>query len=433
MERLKLLCLILAMLLLACAAFAQNAQDGGKPADKPSAAKPADPKADKPSQPASPAKGAGLTGKILLPSKGSYTWWATGAAGDVLASPTSVEADSIDIKLSQPSAPKAEILVLNEKSGNVASLPAATIAKAAETKLVESDFNLVHRVKVTVRAKSDRPVRSASVVLNDEQGGRQTVLIEPADKGVATFKDVPVGKLDLKASYGDTAITQQSALEASRRSPEASLEMILPGDVPTLEDAEANKADSPKPEQPAPARSRSALSWLIPLLILAIIVAVAVLVAKNRKVTLKQVMEKAGVALEENQPVGNPAGQTAPPGLDPELVGPAPGSPPAASTPAVGLSGPRLVGVNGSYNAAIFAVAGSVASIGRDPNMDVALVDDSTASRRHARITCTDGVCTIHDEGSSNGTFVNGKKVSEQELTSGDEVQIGSTRFRFEC
>ena len=38
----------------------------------------------------------------------------------------------------------------------------------------------------------------------------------------------------------------------------------------------------------------------------------------------------------------------------------------------------------------------------------------------------------IHDVGSSNGTFVNGEKVTRRELKAGDEVRAGHTTFRVE-
>jgi pSer/pThr/pTyr-binding forkhead associated (FHA) protein len=58
---------------------------------------------------------------------------------------------------------------------------------------------------------------------------------------------------------------------------------------------------------------------------------------------------------------------------------------------------------------------------------------DSTVSRRHAVIALDGGGHVIRDQGSSNGTFVNGARVAEAPLRPGDEVSIGGTRFRFEA
>jgi hypothetical protein len=101
---------------------------------------------------------------------------------------------------------------------------------------------------------------------------------------------------------------------------------------------------------------------------------------------------------------------------------------PAAS--AMG-SGPRLVGMAGTYMGQVFPIAGA-AVIGREPTNPVPLDRDTTASRRHAQITADGGSFRIQDLGSSNGTYVNGAKVTETLLNPGDEVSIGGTRFRFE-
>lgn len=55
-------------------------------------------------------------------------------------------------------------------------------------------------------------------------------------------------------------------------------------------------------------------------------------------------------------------------------------------------------------------------------------------SRKHAKITCDDGVWKIHDLGSSNGTFVlrdDFERVDEAELTDGQEIALGNARFVF--
>jgi DNA-binding winged helix-turn-helix (wHTH) protein len=64
--------------------------------------------------------------------------------------------------------------------------------------------------------------------------------------------------------------------------------------------------------------------------------------------------------------------------------------------------------------------------VGRDSSAGVFL-DDSTVSRRHARIVVDGPNVTIEDLGSKNGTFVSGRKVEGVSVvTHGDEVQVGS-------
>jgi hypothetical protein len=60
-------------------------------------------------------------------------------------------------------------------------------------------------------------------------------------------------------------------------------------------------------------------------------------------------------------------------------------------------------------------------------------IEDSYASSRHARLYDRDGHVYIEDMNSTNGTYVNGTRVSAQQLLrSGDVVRIGDTELRFD-
>jgi pSer/pThr/pTyr-binding forkhead associated (FHA) protein len=70
--------------------------------------------------------------------------------------------------------------------------------------------------------------------------------------------------------------------------------------------------------------------------------------------------------------------------------------------------------------------------IGRDEDCDIALVQDSLASRRHAMIEFSQGEYAIKDLGSTNGTFVNGRPLAKGEkrpLEAGDVIVIGKTEI----
>lgn len=65
--------------------------------------------------------------------------------------------------------------------------------------------------------------------------------------------------------------------------------------------------------------------------------------------------------------------------------------------------------------------------LGRDPSLEAALEDDQV-SRRHARLTPSEGGVLIEDLGSLNGTYVNDQLVQgPQRLTEGDRVRVGLT------
>ena len=69
--------------------------------------------------------------------------------------------------------------------------------------------------------------------------------------------------------------------------------------------------------------------------------------------------------------------------------------------------------------------------IGRESKNDIA-VHDVNASRTHAELRFEpQGVWTITDLGSTNGTLVNGREVATQPLSEGDRITIGMTNFMF--
>src|SRR4030042_36118 len=68
-------------------------------------------------------------------------------------------------------------------------------------------------------------------------------------------------------------------------------------------------------------------------------------------------------------------------------------------------------------------------SLGRSEDNDITL-PDPFSSGHHALIYPSNGGFAVRDNGSKNGTFLNGKKVQgETELKKGDEVLIGSPRI----
>ena len=74
---------------------------------------------------------------------------------------------------------------------------------------------------------------------------------------------------------------------------------------------------------------------------------------------------------------------------------------------------------------------GESTTIGRLPQCEVALADRG-ASRRHAQIRLKDGVATLTDLGSTNGTEVNGHTVQTATLDDGDRITIGNTVIVFQ-
>lgn len=241
--------------------------------------------------------------------------------------------------------------------------------------------------------------------------------------------------------------------------------------APATQPAAPAAAPATAPTQavpPQPSFTETLGNFIIGLIQFAILIGLLVggyLYLKKRGVTVETVMKKMGVQPET---VAAGGGSLAGANLSGSVASPGPPPPPppvvddpnkcqfcgmmkdanggcacavtpgSVAAPAAGFnggaptgSGPRLVGMAGTYMGQVFPVQG-VAVIGREATNSIPLDRDTTASRRHAQITDQGGVFQLQDLGSSNGTYVNGARVTEAILSPGDEVAIGGTRFRFE-
>jgi pSer/pThr/pTyr-binding forkhead associated (FHA) protein len=69
--------------------------------------------------------------------------------------------------------------------------------------------------------------------------------------------------------------------------------------------------------------------------------------------------------------------------------------------------------------------------IGRDNSVNDIVLPASSVSRRHSRIEADGRHFYVHDTGSTNGTFVNGQRISTSMLRHGDTITIGNIVLRF--
>jgi EmrB/QacA subfamily drug resistance transporter len=119
-----------------------------------------------------------------------------------------------------------------------------------------------------------------------------------------------------------------------------------------------------------------------------------------------------------------------------EAVPPPPSGPAAAPLPpspptyAPAGSDGELRILSGPGAGAAAPVVGASATIGREPECNLQVLD-SEVSRRHAQITVRDGAATIDDLHSSNGTYVNGERIlTAYTLAPGDRIQIGEATIQ---
>jgi len=139
---------------------------------------------------------------------------------------------------------------------------------------------------------------------------------------------------------------------------------------------------------------------------------------------------------------------------DPSPVGAVAAPPPAAAKPgkpakpvkatkadrkrsqakgARGLPATRMIVLQPPELAGATYGLGEELTVGRAAGCKVSLPNDSYASNLHARAYQADGLTFVEDLGSTNGTFVNGERISAPTAVKvGDRVQVGATVLELE-
>lgn len=109
---------------------------------------------------------------------------------------------------------------------------------------------------------------------------------------------------------------------------------------------------------------------------------------------------------------------------------PAPAPPVAAAPRRVNPADRPWLDVDGER----YPLMGAITILGRDDVADI-ILDDPGISRRHSELrVTTDGprfVATIRDLGSTNGTYVNGERITSEHLQDGDRITVGRTSITF--
>ena len=130
---------------------------------------------------------------------------------------------------------------------------------------------------------------------------------------------------------------------------------------------------------------------------------------------------KVSITSDVTATPGKPTRKASAPASPPTLVQTAIDSPPALPTAVLAISDGREV-----------VLGEAPVVIGRLSECDIT-IEDPNISRRHATVTILDGSFRITDLGSTNGTKVNGDRISSQfELSHGDEITVGLFSIRFE-
>lgn len=74
---------------------------------------------------------------------------------------------------------------------------------------------------------------------------------------------------------------------------------------------------------------------------------------------------------------------------------------------------------------------GAVKTVGRAPRADF-ILDAALVSRLHCRLTASDDTLEVVDLSSTNGTYVNDKRVKKATLAPGDRLRVGRVELKVE-
>ncbi|MCS7209031.1 MAG: FHA domain-containing protein [Fimbriimonadales bacterium] len=383
----------------------------------------------KPAAPSSPAEAKPAPKPrettLSFAQEGERWWWTEDDGGNPLSAPQKTSDASVNLKLPENA---ATLWVYDATTGNLAQLKVAQLKE--KTELKSERWTHVARLQVNLQAQ-DKPVASALVSLTDAQGNTQTRVLEPSAEGILVFERVPLGKITLVARYGDEQkATQETTLKAERALRVPVVELTLSGAVPTLEPSEtAAKTD----ETPQASRIGALVMFVIALALAVGVIVFLVRLAVQKPQQLGAAMSKLGVELPQaTTGSASAVASAAPP--QPELPPlESAGVPPTIAMPTAAKPATRLVATQGPYAGQAFELTGELMTVGREAVHPIALVNDMGVSRTHAQIVRQGDQTLIEDLGSTNGTYVNGVRISAPTpIKPGDTLQLGASLFRVE-
>jgi hypothetical protein len=349
---------------------------------------------------------------------------------------------------SRPGGANDALFVWDKSTGNVASISLQKVGTEWLPK--PADFRRIGRVVVRVEYKGD-PLQAANISLRDAVGA-QTKLIDAESAGEAHFHLLAPGKLSVEVTYkpkvGDAdPVKQIFEVPLARSEPEPILVVSVPKEAATVSEgqAEGTAGSAPTTGNASEGQGRGGpaagggpspigqiIAFLLSLAVAAALLYFALQYIRNNPAVVKSKLKDLGVEVP-----GAPENDLAAPiAADPIMPAPpekiilsdADPVTPAVPASIVSTGSPRLAGPTGSFD-----IPEGESLISREAGAGSLVIADPSISRRHATLIRNGGSVAVRDEGSTNGTFVNGQKISsETALRAGDEVQFGAVRFRFE-
>ncbi len=366
--------------------------------------------------------------ELTLPGEGPYRVWTD-------TNPNSAPIDAIEPKeLTVSIESKGWIMVEDVSAGTL--FAEGIVLEAPRRAIKLDDFNRIPETSIRVTHLGN-PVSAMSVIVTQETTSLRG-MITPSDNGEVTFNGLKIGELTVRLEGRSNGKPISPAIEQRfTLTPKLGpLEISVAQEVDTVGASEPAEA---KPEvlAPSPPQQGNPIGRVIMGLLFLAITAGLVLYAyrwvKANPTQVDQVLKKAGIEIPKDGAGAPPDDPDAP---DPIVATAAPKPPsqiilssdPGLVSSAAAVFTPRFVDELGRA----MELPDGIHQVTREPGSPLS-VSDPSISRAHARVSVQNGTVSVFDEGSTNGTFVNGNRIdAETQLRAGDTVQFGTKRFRLE-
>ncbi|MBL8047319.1 MAG: FHA domain-containing protein [Chthonomonas sp.] len=409
---------------------------------------------------------------IMFEGEGTRVLWIAAKPGAPPANAISTNEKEIDFDFGGAK-DSDHIYILNKATNNISTEMVEAILQEKAWAVSSSSETLIGEVRVQLQHGGE-PLAAGSITAIYGKERRELMLTPSANGTVSVFGILPgtfkvVPKVPVNGS--PKAYPAQSwDLTLVRTQPIPILTVVIPDEVETVAAAtppktpgtakkvpaapgqkSADKTTEAKsgsrteeplvpPSDPMPAAEPRGFPFLSTFFALAVLVGLGFLVRylmTNKSDQVAAGLKKLGVPVPDDVAAVDDLPPPAPraPEPIPQILLDSADPDPVSQVPSPIVLGvaalSRLVDQSGQ----VFAIAEGEAIIGRDAACDLALVGQDSVSRQHAKITRRGDEVTVEDLGSTNGTFVSGKKVNPGEVVSlapGQTLQLGTTMLRGE-
>lgn len=335
------------------------------------------------------------------------------------------------------------VFVADRKNNTIASVSLSDVKDNLWTAKAE-DFARIF--EVVVRVEHEGTAVRDGLVSGKVGDVERTALVTKDDKGRVSLFNLPTGEMRLsfttKVEGNEKTIEGPSVGVVKSANPSAFVfevkdaVAVVEADTPNT----ASPATNPPAADPNAGQGGYRIGQMITgLVALGVVCAIGWWAWKNHREKIEEGLKAMGVPMDSQD--ADSGDDTPPPTpdysrnqpieqivLNPVPMDPAVSAPIQVPMPAA-IPNPRLVTASGQVQ----MLGEGAIEVGREDGWLAGAESVESTSRRHASFARVDGGIMVSDLGSTNGTYVNGKKIEEPVMLSpGDVVQLGGLVLRYE-